>query len=189
MTKALSPAQETVASQRPDAPRLLGGRCLYLVDFENLLGTATPVAGATGALWRMLADAMGVDQNDQVYGAASGHFAARCFFELPIGSRIRGVIRNGPNGADLALLDMTDIAHAAQRFRYLVVASADHIYADLAREARALGMTVVQVAPAGCRSHVLGNAVDIHVRLKYAKGFYRKPRTRDAAKPNVAMAA
>ncbi len=59
--------------------------------------------------------------------------------------------KDGPDGAELAIDDAVDLAHAATRYTTLVIVSGDHYFTRLAQDARRHGMRVHQVASR--RSH------------------------------------
>jgi hypothetical protein len=75
---------------------------------------------------------------------------------------------NGPDGADHALLNAIKLQYIAKRYDRLVIASRDHIFAPLAREARALGMTV----------HIVVGETKVSRELKAAAGTLTTIRTR-----------
>ena len=101
------------------------GRAVHLVDAENLLGTATPLAADVAQLAACYARRVGFEPMDQVVIACSH----RAF--TTIGFCWRGpqyLLRSGPDGADLALLAVLRHDRIAARFPRVIIASGDHIF-------------------------------------------------------------
>ena len=57
-------------------------------------------------------------------------------------------VRSGPDGADLALLDILRHENVAQRFTHVAIGSGDHRFAEDATRLAALGVWVTVVQPA-----------------------------------------
>lgn len=118
------------------------GRALHLVDVENLLGgtdfTELDV-GATAARYCQIA---GVGADDLVVVASSHHTALPVWFGW---GEARRLVRSGPDGADLALLDVVRHEDVAVRFQRVVIGSGDGIFAfgAAALQRDGVGVTVV----------------------------------------------
>lgn len=129
------------------APRDEYRRTLHLLDVENLTsGCITTMT--LSRLWAVYGELVGVARHDQVVVAVADRHALTTWYTLPPGIR-RVVAGSGPDAADRALTDCVDIHHAAGRFTGLVIGSADHHFASLARSARLAGLEVIQVLPGG----------------------------------------
>ena len=104
----------------------MSGRHLVLIDIENLAATATPtceeVEMVRAALTAVLPDFRLV----QRIVACSHHAAPTAAFAFP---GARHLWRSGPNGADLALLDVLENEHVDRRFDRVTLCSGDGIFA------------------------------------------------------------
>lgn len=129
------------------APRDDPRRALHLLDVENLTSGCITTVTVT-RLWAVYDELVGVTRQDQVIVAVADRNALTTWYTLPPGIR-RVVAGSGPDAADRALTACVDITHAAERFTDLVIGSADHHFATLARSARLAGLDVVQVLPGG----------------------------------------
>lgn len=135
----------------PPPVRQAGIRCLYLVDIENAVGGPCPcntdVLGARAAI----AAAYPVQEGDLVViGVAhNGLLEVGCSW-----TGVRYVVRSGPDGAELALLDELNVAIVA-RFDELVIVSGDGKFADRVAELAALGLPTTVVAHAESLSNRL----------------------------------
>lgn len=118
-------------------------RRYVLVDIENPTRGAQATTEEVATFWDILKQqAPGIAPQDRVVvGAARG-----------VVHRYRAAI-HGPNvkwvvgaqvtdGADQALLAAVDLRRVARDFDELVIVSGDHAFADLARRAKQLGLTV-----------------------------------------------
>lgn len=117
------------------------GRTLHLVDIQNLVA-GRPSSANLQAAWQGYHRQIGVAPHDQLRLACAASLAARVAFTIPAGRQLL-IGHNGPNAADLALLESVDVDFTAQRFAHVVIASGDHAFAPLAAE----------LAHAGCRVH------------------------------------
>ena len=129
------------------------GRAFHLVDIENLLGGPTDDVDRLRAAWQCYKPL--VRPGDAVVIGGSGFTFAHAAFVLP--RSVRWVMRRGgPDAADLALLeDAYDATHVARRYEWLVMGSADAIFAGAAVEAKRRGMRVWSV-----RGRGLGTAIE-----------------------------
>lgn len=120
----------------------LAARAMHLVDVENLLGgtsfsrqDVTAVAGA-------YAVAAQVGPRDQIVIASSHNTAAQVWFGW---GEARRLVRSGPDGADLALLEVIDSENLAGRFERVVIGSGDKIFAHPAARLQAAGVKLAVV--------------------------------------------
>lgn len=131
-------------------------RSFHLVDVENLLGgtsfTEDDVA-VTAAAYLVVA---GVAASDLIVVSSSHHTALATWFGW---ENARRVVRSGPDGADLALLNVLETENVAVRFDRVVIASGDGIFARPAAQLQAQGVTVTIVSRPGSLSRELAFAV------------------------------
>ncbi len=110
------------------------GRRLIAVDAENLLGCDPGIASAV--CWEFaivgLLHAVRFRQGtDHLVIAVAPDWA---FTVMELAPSARLMVRNGPNGADLALRDaLEDAAFIAGRYSKVVLASGDHIFSNSVR--------------------------------------------------------
>jgi hypothetical protein len=128
------------------------GRSLHLIDVENLLGgTSFSVIDVT-----LLAAAYGpvasVGPNDFVIISSSHYTAPATWFGW---GRARRVVRSGPNGADLALIDVIETENVATRFARIVIGSGDKIFAESAAQLQTHGVHLTVVSRPESLSHQL----------------------------------
>jgi hypothetical protein len=118
-------------------------RRLIITDPENLL--AGPVTSAAGVKWiqRILEEHVGLGPEDQVV-LGTCHVG---LLELGIGwPAARRVVRSGPSGADMALIEVLREEHVADRFAEVVLVSGDGAFADVVAELAARGVPTTVVA-------------------------------------------
>ena len=105
-----------------NGPRRAGARCwyparrLHLVDIENLAGDALP----------------SLSQIREAQGLYAGCLGFR--------------VRSGPDGADLALLDVLRHENVARRFTHVAIGSGDHVFAEAAADLADQGVWVTVVS-------------------------------------------
>jgi hypothetical protein len=131
-----------------------GQRAIHLIDTENLVGGPGATSYAIRRAWDTYRAAVPIGPRDHVIVASSSYFAKKAMFEMA-GPGVQLRVRDGKDGAELALMDAVDIEHAARRFGQLVIASGDGIFTDLALRARDLGMQVHEVIGVGTPSRKL----------------------------------
>lgn len=123
------------------------GRRLVLIDVENVVGGLVCDEKCAESARLAVNKAVGCLAEDQVVVATChkgyGH-VAWCW------PTARRVVRSGPNGADLALLDVLG-EDVATRFQHVVLVSGDGIFADAVTE---LGRRGVRVTVAARRGHL-----------------------------------
>jgi hypothetical protein len=106
-------------------------RTLHLVDIENLAGTAYPTSSQVVETMQAYVAAASVSERDHVVMACSPMAARWVGWARPEGSRL--VVRQGKDGADLALLEeLAEYRHVAARYGRVVIGSGDWIFAEAA---------------------------------------------------------
>lgn len=146
----------------PRAAFVQAGRSLHLVDVENLMGG--PELGDT-ALREALAGyrtSAPVSGGDHVIIGANPQLGVAAKTEWP-GARL--VVRGGPDGADIALLDaVREVDFIAERYDQIVVGSGDGVFEVVVREFRSRGLAVGVVSLRRGLSYALGASASF-VRL------------------------
>jgi hypothetical protein len=89
--------------------------------------------------------------------ATSHHSAAAAWFAWPAAAR--RLVRSGPDGADLALLEVLEHENVARRYDLIVIGSGDAIFALPAAKLQEAGATVVVVSRRSALSRRLRLAV------------------------------
>ncbi len=132
-----------------------GTRRLVLVDVENFVGSPEPEVGwvqvAQGELERLLE----LTDRDMVVLACSHHAARTVSFSWRGGRRLW---RSGPDGADLALLDVLAQEPVIGRFANVTVVSGDGIFATALSSLARSGVATCVVSTAGHLSRRSGLA-------------------------------
>lgn len=118
-------------------------RRLHLVDIENLIGCARPTTAEAAACRGAYQDCAGVRPGDLVV-VACNHGAAGTVGLSWRGARL--LLRSGPDGADLALLDVITNEAIEERFEAIVVASGDGLFAEAVARLGGLGLDVTVVS-------------------------------------------
>ena len=131
----------------------LAQRHLVIVDAENVAGCAVPSATHAASSHTALVQAI-PDLESSFVVVACNHLAAPAVsWEW---TRARKLWRSGPNGADLALLEVLQTEDVAGRFDRVTVCSGDGIFAE----------TVSMLAVVGIRTTVVGLAGHISAALR-----------------------
>lgn len=152
------------STARNDADRT--GRKAVAIDIENIVGGSDAGVDTFAAAWRVITrHALNIRPGDLVVVASGTHAAPRVMSALA-GESVQLRWRSGIDGADLALIDFFDLPHEAGRWSQFVIASGDHLFAPLARQARELGMSTHQIIGRGRCSRELWQACDLHTRLR-----------------------
>lgn len=125
-----------------------GGRCLVLIDIENLAGTPNPTTREVVRVMDALHDALPIPDRAHCVVACSHHAAKAVSFAIP---SVRHLWRSGRDGADLALLSVLNDERVEERFEYVIVCSGDGIFA--ARVAQ-LALSNVNVTVASLRGYL-----------------------------------
>jgi hypothetical protein len=127
-------------------------RCLHVIDLESLVradGAPPAAAGRLGSppepllrlAWSAYRQVIGIQRGDHaVLGLRSALFADLSDVFVHCNAQLR--VAAGPAGVRSALLDAVDVAHAARRFDWLVIAGGHREFAELASAARTSGMRV-----------------------------------------------
>jgi hypothetical protein len=138
---ALAPAPEPAATFTVSATTRK--RRYVLVDIENPTGGARVSCEQAAMLWAVLAQqAPGITTRDHVVVGAA-RMVVRKYRAAIDGPNVKWVVAaDVPDGADRALLAAVDLRRVARNFDELVIVSGDHAFADLARRAKALGLSV-----------------------------------------------
>jgi hypothetical protein len=132
-----------------NGPRRAGARCwyparrLHLVDIENLAGDALPSLSQVREAQGLYAGCLGFGGMDQVEVASSHLTLLNAALGWPY-AHYR--IRSGPDGADLALLDVLRHENVARRFTHVAIGSGDHVFAEAAADLADQGVWVTVVS-------------------------------------------
>jgi hypothetical protein len=129
--------------QRAAARRQFPARRLHLVDIENLVGAARPSLAQVRQALARYADCLPFGAMDQVEVASSHLTLLNAALGWP---HAHYRVRSGPDGADLALLDVLWHENVAQRFTQVAIASGDHLFAEAAAHLAAQGVWVTVVS-------------------------------------------
>lgn len=130
---------------------LARGRRLVLVDIENIAGGAGLTSEAVRSAKNALVGAGDLAGSDHVVVGTS-HIGL-----LAVGANWKGaryVVRSGPDGADLALLDVFT-ERVAARYEAVLLASGDGIFAPAVAELGAAGVATTVIGRRCCMSRAL----------------------------------
>ena len=122
------------------------GRHLILVDIENLTTTASPTTLEVETVVATLRKVVPGFDDDQKIVACSHHAARTVAFAFP---RARHLWQSGPDGADLALLDVLANERVDERFERVTICSGDGIFAAAAARLAGTGVDVTAVSLPG----------------------------------------
>jgi hypothetical protein len=129
--------------QRAGARSQFPARRLHLVDVENLAGDPLPSLLQVREAQGLYADCLGFGAMDQVE-VASNHLT---LLNAGLGwPHAHYRVRSGPDGADLALLDVLHHENIAERFTHVAIGSGDHLFAEEAAHLGAQGVWVTVVS-------------------------------------------
>jgi hypothetical protein len=128
--------------QQVSARRRFPARRLHLIDIENLVGDARPSLSQVRQALGLYTDCLVFGAMDQVEVASSHLTLLNAALGWP---HARYRTRSGPDGADLALLDVLRYENVAARFTHVAIASGDHIFAEEAAHLAAQGVWVTVV--------------------------------------------
>ncbi|TWE10467.1 NYN domain-containing protein [Rudaeicoccus suwonensis] len=141
-----------MAEALPLKKRALRGRRLVLVDIENEIGGAVIDEAEAALAQHAIDEAICLAGCDQVVIGVSHIGVLPTYLGWP-GCRI--VVRSGPDGADLALLEVLNKERIAERFDEVVLASGDAIFADAVAALGAAGVSVTVLTRIGSCSRQL----------------------------------
>jgi hypothetical protein len=128
--------------QQAGAQRRFPARRLHLVDIENLAGNSLPSLSQVRQALHLYADCLAFGAMDQVEVASSHLTLLNAALGWP---HARYRVRSGPDGADLALLDVLRHENVARRFTHVAIGSGDHLFAEQAAHLAAQGVWVTVV--------------------------------------------
>jgi hypothetical protein len=129
--------------QVPGAQRRFPARRLHLVDIENLAGDSLPSLSQVRQALGLYADCLAFGVMDQVEVASSHRTLLNAALGWP---HAHYRVRSGPDGADLALLDVLRHENVATRFTHVAIGSGDHLFAEQAAHLAAQGVWVTVVS-------------------------------------------
>jgi hypothetical protein len=130
-------------------PRRTGARCrfparrLHLVDIENLAGDPRPSLSQVRQALGLYTGCLAFGAMDQVEVASSHLTLVNAALGWP---HAHYWVRSGPDGADLALLDVLRHENVAERFTHVAIGSGDHLFAEEAAHLAAQGVRVTVVS-------------------------------------------
>jgi hypothetical protein len=113
------------------------------VDIENLAGDSLPTLSQVRQAQGLYADCLTFGAMDQVEVASSHLTLVNAALGWP---HAHYRVRSGPNGADLALLDVLRNENIAARFTHVAIGSGDGVFADGAARLGAAGVRVTVVS-------------------------------------------
>lgn len=147
-------------------------RRYILLDIENPTRGATATPEQIAIFWGILTQqAPGIAPHDHVVVGASRR-VVRKYRHAIHGTNVKWVVgADTPDGADDALLAAIDLYRVAREYDELVIVSGDHAFADLARRAKAAGLSVHVVtaehpAQRSMLSRELEDAADTHALIR-----------------------
>ena len=129
--------------ERAGARRRFPARRLHLVDIENLAGDSRPSLRQVRQAQGLYAGCLGFGAMDQVEVASSHLTLLNAALGWP---HAHYRVRSGPDGADLALLDVLRYENVADRFTHVAIGSGDHLFAEEAALLAAQGVWVTVVS-------------------------------------------
>ncbi|MCQ9368646.1 NYN domain-containing protein [Brevibacterium sp. 91QC2O2] len=145
----------------------LPSRRLVLVDIENVVGGGVCMPHEVQRAQTAVVTAVGLRPGDQVI-LACGRFGADVVgFEWEGARRL--LFREGPDGADLELLEVLGNEHVEERYSEVVLVSGDGIFAEIVARLGQFGVDVtVASLPDSCSKRLklaAARMVDIHFDL------------------------
>jgi len=129
--------------QRAGARRRFPVRRLHLVDIENLAGCPLPSLSQVREVQGLYALCLAFGATDQVEVASSHLTLVNATLGWP---HAHYRIGSGPDGADLALLDVLRHENVAERFTHVAIGSGDHLFAEEAAHLAGQGVWVTVVS-------------------------------------------
>lgn len=160
----------TITSNPKAGPFGARHRSIHAIDLESELGGTEATHEEIVEFFHLwCAHTVGIAPGDRVIIATSHRMARTAWFALPAHG-IQRVMRSGPDGADLALIDAIDLPHDSLRFSRLVIGSGDGIFEGLAIAASLQGMLVQQVVGRGGGSHALASVCESIIHIPFGSG-------------------
>jgi hypothetical protein len=129
--------------ERADARRRFPARTLHLVDIENLAAASLPSLAEVREAQGLYAERLAFASLDQVEVASSHLTLLNAALGWP---HAHYRVRSGPNGADLALLDVLRNENVSARFTHVAIGSGDGLFAEEAARLGAVGVRVTVVS-------------------------------------------
>jgi hypothetical protein len=129
--------------QQAATRRRFPARRLHLVDIENLAGDPRPSLRQVRQAFGLYTDCLAFGAMDQVEVASSHLTLLNAALGWP---HAHYRVRSGPDGADLALLDVLRHENVAGRFTQVAIGSGDHLFAEAAAHLAAQGLWVTVVS-------------------------------------------
>jgi hypothetical protein len=130
-------------------PQRAGTQCrfparrLHLVDIENMAGRKRPSLGQIRQALSLYTGCLALGPMDQVEVASSHLTLLNAALGWP---RAHYRVQSGPDGADMALLDVLRHENIATRFTHVAIGSGDHLFAEEAAHLAAQGVWVTVVS-------------------------------------------
>jgi hypothetical protein len=118
-------------------------RRLHLVDIENLAGASLPGLGEIRQVRALYTERLAFGTLDQVEIASSHLTLVNAALGWP---HAHYRVRSGPNGADLALLDVLHYESITARFTHVTIGSGDGAFAEQAARLAAAGVWVTVIS-------------------------------------------
>jgi hypothetical protein len=140
--ETLRPGSGNREPQRTRIRRRFPERRLHLIDIENLAGDSLPSLHQVRKVQGRYTECLTIDAMDQIEVASSHLTLVNAALGWP---HAHYRVRSGPDGADLALLDILQQENIARRFTHVVIGSGDHLFADDAAHLAAQGIWVTVV--------------------------------------------
>jgi hypothetical protein len=135
--------------QQAGTRRSFPARRLHLIDIENLAGDPLPSFSQVRHARSVYAGCLALGAMDQVEVASSHLTLLNAALGWP---HAHYRVRSGPDGADLALLDVLWHENVASRFTQVAIGSGDHVFAEPAGHLAAQGVWVTVVSLRHCLS-------------------------------------
>jgi hypothetical protein len=148
---------KTAPQLRIEPKHEYSGRSLHLIDVENLAGRTSFREVDVAVIAAAYEPVASIGPDDLVVVASSHFTAAQTWFGW---GSARRLVRSGPDGADLALIEVIETEKIATRFGRVVIASGDRIFAEPAAWLQAQDVDVTVVT----RADALSNQVRLAVR-------------------------
>ena len=129
--------------QRARARRRFPERRLHLVDIENLAGDSLPGLSQVREVRELYTWCLPFGAMDQVEVASSHLTLVNAGLGWP---HAHHRARSGPDGADLALLDVLRNENVPARFTHVAIGSGDHVFVEEVARMAAVGVWVTVVS-------------------------------------------
>lgn len=121
-------------------------RTCFALDVECAVGGPRASAAAVRQWWDLFRSEVATVRPGDAVIAGASHFAAQTFAFALAEYGFLWRIGSGKDGAENAIIDSLDLNLIARRYTRLVIVSGDHRWAEVARDAKGLGLKVRVVA-------------------------------------------